>query len=193
MTQCFDEHGVCHPATVLYAPRAIVAAVKTAATDGYDAIALASPRDGATHTDIAAASPRETHRKEFRLKPQHVKAQQFNTGDAIDVSVFAPGDVIAVTATSKGKGFQGVVKRHGFSGAASKTHGTKHNVRAPGSIGASGRGKVDKGKRMAGRMGGNRVQVKNLKVLQVNESHSLLLVSGAVPGRKGSLVEVRTV
>ena len=110
----------------------------------------------------------------------------------IDVSVFAPGDTVVVSAISKGKGFQGVVKRYGFGGGRA-SHGQKHSLREPGSIGGGGRagGRVIKGMRMAGRMGGDRVTVKNLKVLQVNASENVLVVSGAIPGRKGTLVEVR--
>ena len=117
----------------------------------------------------------------------------FEKGGDVDVSVFKAGDTVHVSAVSKGKGFQGVVKRYGFHGAATKTHGTKHTVRAPGSIGATGPGRVFKGTRMAGRMGGDRVTVKNLKVVAVNKDENILLVKGAVPGRKGSLVEVRSV
>jgi large subunit ribosomal protein L3 len=110
-------------------------------------------------------------------------------GQIIDASVFAPGDVITVTAQSKGKGFQGVVKRHGFGGGR-RSHGQKHSEREPGSIGATGMGRVLKGTRMAGRMGGDTITVKNLTVLQVNSAENILVVSGAVPGRKGTLVEV---
>jgi large subunit ribosomal protein L3 len=105
---------------------------------------------------------------------------------------FAPGDTIVVSAVSKGKGFQGGVKRHGFAGGRG-SHGQKHSHREPGSIGSTGPGRVFKGTRMAGRMGGERITVKNLKVLQVNVDAQLLLVSGAVPGRKGAMVEIRNV
>jgi large subunit ribosomal protein L3 len=105
------------------------------------------------------------------------------------VTVFAPGDNITVSAISKGKGFQGVVKRHGFKGGR-RSHGQKHSEREPGSIGIGGIGRVLKGTRMGGRMGGDVITVKNLTVLQVNEKENILVVAGAVPGRKGTLVEV---
>src|SRR3569832_1372067 len=106
-----------------------------------------------------------------------------NRGDTIDISIFVPGDVVEVSAISKGKGFQGVVKRHGFRGGP-RSHGQKNNERAPGSIGGGGRagGRVVKGMRMAGRMGGDRITVKNLRVLQVDVATNTILISGAVPG-----------
>ena len=110
---------------------------------------------------------------------------------ALDVSVFSEGDMVLVSAVSKGKGFQGVVKRHGFRGGPG-SHGMKNTLRTPGSIGATGPQRVFKGTRMAGRMGGERVTVKNLKVIRVIKEENLLLVRGAVPGRKGALVEVRS-
>jgi large subunit ribosomal protein L3 len=117
--------------------------------------------------------------------------ESLEKGATIDASVFAPGDLVVVSAISKGKGFQGGVKRHNFRGGQA-THGQKHSEREPGSIGATGT-HVLKGTRMAGRMGTERITVKNLRVLQVNKEENLLLVAGAVPGRKGALVEVRNV
>jgi large subunit ribosomal protein L3 len=111
-------------------------------------------------------------------------------GLRFDASVFAPGDTVTVSAVSKGKGFQGVVKRHGFGGGR-RSHGQKHSEREPGSIGATGFKRVIKGLRMAGRMGGDRITVKNLTILQVNPAENIILVKGAIPGRKGTLVEVR--
>ena len=111
------------------------------------------------------------------------------TGDRITVAAFAKGDIVTVTGISKGKGFQGVVKRHGFHGGP-RSHGQKHSEREPGSIGGGLRNRVPKGMRMAGRMGGDVITVKNLTVLQVNEKENILVVAGAVPGRKGTLVEV---
>jgi large subunit ribosomal protein L3 len=104
---------------------------------------------------------------------------------------FEEGDVVRVSGVSKGKGFQGVVKRHGFHGGP-RTHGQKHSEREPGSIGATGPQRIFKGKKMAGRMGGNRVTLKNLKILKVDKENNQLLISGAVPGRKGTLLEIRT-
>ena len=113
-----------------------------------------------------------------------------NVGDTIDVSLFEPGEKVSVSALSKGKGFQGVVKRHGFHGGP-RSHGQKHSEREPGSIGATNMQRVMKGMRMAGRMGSDRVTVRNLKILQVNLQENILVVKGAIPGRRGTLVEIR--
>ena len=124
--------------------------------------------------------------REFRTDDEH------NVGDTVDVSIFEVGDSVVVSALSKGKGFQGVVKRHGFAGGP-RTHGQKHSEREPGSIGATGPQRVFKGTRMPGRMGGKRITVKNLRVLAVDKDNNQLIISGAVPGRRGTLVEVRGV
>lgn len=108
-----------------------------------------------------------------------------------DISAFQEGDKIKVSGKSKGKGFQGVVKRHGFHGGP-RTHGQKHSEREPGSIGATGPQRVFKGVRMAGRMGGNRVSVKNLKIVKIDKDNNQLYISGAVPGRRGTLLEIRS-
>jgi large subunit ribosomal protein L3 len=127
--------------------------------------------------------------KEFRSK----EISTLNKGDKILIDTFEVGDNINVSAISKGKGFQGVVKRHGFHGGP-RSHGQKHSEREPGSIGGGGRkgGKVIKGMRMAGRMGGDRITVKNLKVVGIDKESNEMMVSGAVPGRRGTLVEVKS-
>jgi large subunit ribosomal protein L3 len=125
--------------------------------------------------------------KEFRLKP--IDKTDLKEGDVVDVSVFAPGDKIQVSSISKGKGFQGVVKRHGFSGGP-RTHGQKHSEREPGSIGGGLRTHVPKGMRMAGRMGSDRITQKNLQVVFVDKENSVMLVKGAIAGKRGSLVEI---
>ena len=131
--------------------------------------------------------------KEFRTRVNYDESVDgLEKGQTFDASTFEAGDKIAVAAISKGKGFQGVVKRYNFKGNKA-THGQKHTLRAPGSIGATGPARVFKGTRMAGRMGSDRTTVKNLEILQVNTDDNVLLVSGAVPGRKGTLVEVRNV
>lgn len=193
MTQVFDANGVAHPATVLKVGEATVTQVRTKEADGYEAIQIASGEQKEHRLGKAQKghSGTKKHVKEFRAKPGQTLPSDLEKGATFDVSVFEPGDTIEVSAISKGKGFQGGVKRHGFSGSKA-THGTKHHVRAPGSIGATGPARVFKGTRMAGRMGADRVTVKNLTVLQVNKDENVLLVKGAVPGRKGALVEVRS-
>ena len=127
--------------------------------------------------------------KEFRLVDNK---SELKKGDIVDASSFAEGDKVEVSGISKGKGFQGVVKRHGFHGGP-RTHGQKHSEREPGSIGAGGVQRVFKGKRMAGRMGGDRITVKNLKILKIDKDNNEMLVSGAIPGRRGTLLEIKSV
>ena len=124
--------------------------------------------------------------KEFRVED----SSKFKVGDKIDLSIFSAGDTVEVSGTTKGKGFQSVIKRHGFKGQP-RSHGQKHSENAPGSIGGGLRNKVPKNMRMAGRMGGTSITVKNLKVLGVDKDNNQLLISGAIPGRRGTLIEVR--
>jgi large subunit ribosomal protein L3 len=196
MTQVFDANGVCHPATVLKVVPATVTQVKSKdSADGYAAVQIASGaqkehRVGKAQKGHLGGSFKKV--KEFRPRLNYTEsADALQKGQQLDASVFGVGDIIVVSAISKGKGFQGGVKRHGFRGGQA-THGQKHSEREPGSIGATG-SHVIKGTRMAGRMGSERITVKNLKVLQVNKEANVLLVSGAVPGRKGTVVEVRNV
>ena len=193
MTQVFDASGVCHPATILRVDPAVVARIKTVEIDGYSAVQLAS--GSKKEARVAKAQQGQFKNpsvvREFRPKAAYNETVEgYAAGDALDASVFAPGDSVIVSAVSKGKGFQGVVKRHGFAGGR-RSHGQKHSEREPGSIGATGLNRVMKGMRMAGRMGGDRITVKNLVVLQVNAAENMLLIKGAIPGRKGTLVEVR--
>ena len=190
MPQVFAEDGAAVPATLLKAGPASVSQVKTKEKDGYAAVqvgygnkkkigkALAGHLKGATYR----------HLKEFPLMEGETRA----VGDAIDVSVFSPGETVSIQGISKGKGFQGVVKRHGFHGGPA-SHGAKHAHREPGSIGGGGRagGRVVKGMRMAGRMGSDRVTVKNLRVMTVDKEKGEMVISGAVPGRRGTLLIVR--
>ena len=195
MTQVFDANGVCHGATVLKVVPALVTQVKSKDTDGYSAVQIASGvqkehRVGKAERGHAGGSFKSV--KEFRPRVNYVESvDALAKGQSLDASVFKVGDLIVVSAISKGKGFQGGVKRHHFRGGPA-SHGQKHSEREPGSIGATGT-HVLKGTRMAGRMGSDRITVKNLRVLQVNVEANVLLVSGAVPGRKGTLVEVRNV
>lgn len=196
MTQVFDADGVCHPATILRVSPATITQVKTTEKDGYEAVQIAT---GSRRESLVPKAERGhtggnfRHMKEFRTRTNYDESVDgLEKGQTVDASTFEAGDSIVVAAISKGKGFQGVVKRYNFKGNKA-THGQKHTLRAPGSIGATGPGRVFKGMRMAGRMGTDKKTVKNLSILQVNTADNLLLVSGAVPGRKGTLVEVRNV
>lgn len=196
MTQVFDEKGVCYPVTILRVSPLTVTALKSADKDGYDAVQVAAgdqKESRLSKADLGHQGGAKRYVKEFRARAsQNEKTDGLEVGQTIDASTFNPGDTVAVSAISKGKGFQGVVKRHGFGGDLA-SHGRTHSLRAPGSIGGGGRagGRVIKGMRMAGRMGSDRITVKNLSVVQVNKDEGIILIKGAIPGRKGTLVEVR--
>ncbi len=196
MTQVFDTDGVAHPVTILRVTPAKVTQVKTKEKDGYEALQIASGEQKAHRVNKAQTGHLGGAYKnvmEFRVRTgvkEELPALEKNA--TFDASIFEKGDVVNVSAISKGKGFQGVVKRHGFRGGPG-SHGMKHTLRTPGSIGATGAQRVFKGLRMAGRMGGDRITVKNLKVIAVNATENIILVRGAVPGRRGTLVEVRSV
>ena len=196
MTQVFTEDGRCYAATVLKVAPAKISQVKTAEIDGYDAVQLASGEQKEHRVSKAAKGHfggAIANAKEFRARKGYANEtiEGLEKGATLDASVFEPGDDITVSAVSKGKGFQGVVKRHGFAGGR-RSHGQKHSEREPGSIGATGIARVLKGTRMGGRMGGDRVSVKNLSVLAVNAETNELLIRGAVPGRRGTLLEIKT-
>ncbi len=188
MTQVFDEKGVVSAATIVTAGPLTVTQVKSADKDGYDAVQVGFGAKKETKVNKAQAAKPFRVLREFALE----SGASVAPASVIDVSTFAVGDVVAVSAISKGKGFQGVVKRHGFRGGP-RSHGQKNRERSPGSIGGGGRagGRVVKGMRMAGRMGGDRITVKNLKVLQVDAATNTLIISGALPGHPGTLVEIR--
>lgn len=189
MTQIFDAEGNVHPVTIISVPKVTVTQVKNTDTDGYNAVQVGIGDRKEKNVNKAQRSKGLFMTfKEFRFDA----APEMEVGSAIDVSSFEEGDTVVVSATSKGKGFQGVVKRHGFHGGP-RTHGQKHSEREPGSIGGGpGRagGRVVKGMRMAGRMGGDRITVKNLKVVRVDTERGELFVRGAVPGKRGAYVEV---
>ena len=189
MTQVFDEQGRAFPATVLAVSPVLVTQVKTAERDGYAAVQVGT---GETKPQRVSKSVRGhlkgkalSHLKEFR--PEDTAG--YTVGEEVSLSTFATGDRVEVSAVSKGKGFQGVVKRYGFAGGR-RSHGQSHSEREPGSIGGGLRTHVPKGMRMAGRMGGERVTVKNLTVLAVLPEEGKLIISGAIPGRRGTVVEV---
>ncbi|GMU74011.1 MAG: 50S ribosomal protein L3 [Candidatus Campbellbacteria bacterium] len=186
MTQIFDEKGVVHPGTVISLFPATVTQVKTQDTDGYTAVQVGYGTKKESKVNRAQkAKGTFQNFKEFQVGD----IANFAVGTVIDPNSLAVGDTVTVSGISKAKGFQGVVKRHGFHGGR-RTHGQKHSEREPGSIGAGGVQRVPKGRRMAGRMGGERITVKNLRVLQIDPSAGILVVSGAVPGRRGTVVEV---
>lgn len=195
MTQIFDDAGKVQPATVVSAGPIVVTQVKTKERDGYSALQVGyGTRKAKNISKPVLGHTKELGNfsllKEFRLDAADISESK--VGDSIKADAFSAGDKVVVTAISKGKGFQGVVKRHGFGGGP-RSHGQKHSEREPGSIGGGLRNKVPKGMRMAGRMGGAVVSVKGLKVLQANAVGNLILVSGAIPGRRGTVVEIRGV
>lgn len=193
MTQIFDKEGMVHPATIVEATPVVVTQVKNTKKDGYVAVQVGTGDRNPNRINSALKGHIKelgnfSDIREFRIEGDTAEATQ-KVGDKIDLSQFQAGDTIVVSAISKGKGFQGVVKRHGFGGGP-RTHGQKHSEREPGSIGGGLRNKVPKKMRMAGRMGGDRITVKNLKVLHVDAATNSLYISGAVPGRRGTLVEI---
>ena len=194
MTSIFDENGKNIPCTVIEAGPCVVTQVRTNEVDGYEALQLGFDDKTEKHTVKAE----EGHFKKAgtAAKKKVVEFQgfdaEFKLGDSIDVNLFAEGEFVDVGGTSKGKGFQGVVKRHGFGGVGQATHGQHNRLRAPGSVGASSYpSRVFKGMRMAGRMGGDNVTVQNLKVLKVVADKNLLVIKGCVPGCKNSYVIIQ--
>ncbi len=180
MTQIFDKEGVVQAVTLVEAKPATVSQVKTAERDGYSSVQVSLP----STTGKKDPKRNKSVKKEFR--PETV-AQK--VGDSVDIAQFQVGDKVEISAISKGKGFQGVVKRHGFGGGP-RTHGQKHSEREPGSIGGGLRNKVPKQMRMAGRMGSDRITIKNLKVVHIDPAQNTLYISGAIPGKRGTLVEI---
>jgi large subunit ribosomal protein L3 len=191
MTQIFDDSGVVHPVTVIELGPNVVTQVKSADTDGYEAVQLGFG------LDKRLTKPEQGHRKASGYMSRtlrEVKADEvseFEVGQVLKADTFSTGELVDVTGTSKGRGFQGGVKRHGFKGG-SKTHGQSDRWRAPGSIGSSATpGRVFKGLRMAGHMGVDRVTVQNLKVLRIDVDRNVILVEGSVPGPNNGVVLVR--
>lgn len=191
MSQIFKEDGTVIPVTLIQAGPCVVTDVLTPEKDGYSAVQIGYGEVKANQVN-KAQSPRAKAfgpvalTREFRVDETELKS-----GDKIDVSAFAEGDMVDVIGESKGKGFQGVVKRHGFHGSPA-THGHKDQLRMPGSIGAQGPQRVLKGTRMGGRMGGDRVTVKNLEVVAVDAKNNVLAIKGAVPGARNGLLMIRS-
>lgn len=191
MSQVFGNAGEVVPVTVIEAGPCVVTQVKKSDKDGYEAVQVGfGMKKHNTRPLQGHFKDKGSFRwvREFRVVTRDNAGP--SVGDTITVSVFQEGDRVKVGGIAKGKGFQGVVKRHGFSGA-SRTHGTKHAHRQPGSIGATVPARVIKGMRMAGRMGGGHVTVRHVKVVKVDPENNLLALNGAVPGNRGTLVEIR--
>lgn len=190
MTSVFSTEGKNIPCTVIEAGPCVVTQVKTEETDGYNSVQIAYGDKKEKNTSAAMMG----HFKKANTTPKRklVEVKGYDdrkVGDEITVDVFEEGQWVDVTATSKGKGFQGVVKRHGFSGVGDATHGQHNRLRAPGSIGAgSDPSRVFKGTRMAGQMGNAKVTVQNLKVVKVYADKNLIVIKGSVPGANGSMV-----
>lgn len=193
MTQIFDETGAVVPVTVLEVGPCVVTQIRVRERDGYEAVqvgfgavkpkSLTKPQRG----HLAGAGQLVRHLREFSAD----NPSDYKVGDVINADLFSAGQIVDVTGQSKGRGFQGVMKRHGFGGGP-RTHGQSDRARAPGSIGAgTDPGHVFKNTRMAGRMGGRRVTVQNLEVVEVISDRNLLLVRGSVPGAKNGLIMVR--
>jgi len=194
MTQVFEDNGQVTIGTLISAGPMKVTQIRDMVKDKYEAVQVGFGEKksknvskavlGHLKDNIPAEGKSFRHIQEFR-----VANSELAVGDDIDVSIFNEGDVITVTGISKGKGFQGVVKRHGFHGGP-RSHGQKHSEREPGSIGSTGPQRVFKGTRMGGRMGGERTTVSNLKVVRIDKENNQILVSGAIPGHRGTLIEI---
>ena len=194
MTSIFDATGKQTAVTIIEAGPCVVTQKKTVATDGYDALQIAFGDKKEKHSiksEIAHFAKANTAPKKIVKEIRNSESDK-NVGETITIDIFAEGDSIEVVGTTKGKGFQGVVKRHGFSGVGGQSHGQHDRSRAPGSIGnSSDASRVFKGMRMGGRMGGDRVKMKGLKVVKIFAEKNYILVSGSVPGHIGSIVLIQ--
>lgn len=188
MSQIWKDDKVI-PVTLIKAEPNVITQIRTKEKDGYEAV-----QAGFDASKKKLNKPAKGHLKNlgnFRyLKEFKVESSKFNVGDVLDVSQFQEGDKVKISSLSKGRGFQGVVKRHGFHGGP-KTHGQKDRLRAPGSIGATAPQRVMPGKKMAGRMGQERKTVKNLKVVGIDKENNILMLKGAAPGMRGTTLEIR--
>jgi len=189
MSQIYNEKGTAIPVTLVATRNNVVVQVRTKAVDGYEAVQIGEGSRNAGRI----AKPQKGHFKDLgnfaSVKEFRTESSPLKVGDKVELSQFVLGDMVTVSAISKGKGFQGVVKRHGFHGGP-RTHGQKHSEREPGSIGGGLRNRVPVGMRMAGRMGSDRITMKNLKVVHIDTDEGVLYISGAIPGKRGTLVEV---
>jgi len=194
MTSIFDTAGKQTAVTIIEAGPCVVTQKKTVETDGYNALQIAFGDKKEKHTTKAELSHFAKANTTPKRFVQEIRDSEIdkNVGETITLDIFAEGDSVAVVGTTKGKGFQGVVKRHGFSGVGEQSHGQHDRQRAPGSIGnSSDASRVFKGMRMAGRMGGDRVKMKGLKIVKIFAEKNYILVSGSVPGHNGSIVLIQ--
>jgi large subunit ribosomal protein L3 len=189
MTQIFAENGEAIPATAILVRGNVVTQIRTKDADGYEAVQIGEGTRNSGRITKAQKGQWKDLGSFAAVNEFRVDAPAVKVGDKIELSQFKAGDAVQVSAISKGKGFQGVVKRHGFHGGP-RSHGQKHSEREPGSIGGGLRNRVPVGMRMAGRMGSDRITVTGLKVVHVDPTENVMYVSGAVPGRRGTLVEI---
>lgn len=188
MSQLFDEVGRVIPVTWIKVDPCFVTQVKNEKNDGYAAVQVGF--DKKKKTKKSEKGKEYKFLREFRV--QNEKDAEFKKGDKIDISVFKEGDKVKISGVSKAKGFQGVVKRWNFKGAP-KSHGTKHTLRKGGSIGSTGPAKVFKGKKMAGRMGGEKKTISGLKIVKIDKDKNLMAIKGAIPGKRNGLLEIKPV
>lgn len=194
MTSIYSAEGKAMPCTVIEAGPCIVTQVKTQDRDGYEAVQIGfgERKDKNTPNALKGHFKKANTTPKRKLAEFKGFAETLNLGDAVNVDVFAEGEFVSVVGTSKGKGFQGVVRRHNFSGVGQATHGQHNRLRAPGSIGAASYpARVFKGMRMAGQMGNKRVMMENLQVLKVLADKNMIVIKGSVPGPKGSTVIIQ--
>ena len=193
MTSVFSAEGKNIPCTVIEVGPCVVTQVKTTETDGYNALQLGFGDQKEKHL----TQPEIGHFKKAGVEPKRYLAEfkgfdgQYKAGDTITADIFSEADFVDVVGVSKGKGYQGVVKRHGFGGVGQSTHGQHNRLRAPGSIGAcSYPAKVFKGMRMAGQTGNRQVTIQNLQIIKVIPEHNLIMLKGSIPGSKGSIISI---
>ena len=191
MTQIFAEDGRVFPVTEIKAGPVVVTQVKTSDKDGYDGVQVGYGERAAKNINKAQLSKFKDmgnfrYLKEFKLPI----TEEIKEGESVDVDSFELGDEVRISSFSKGKGFQGVVKRHNFKGGP-RTHGQKHSEREPGSIGSTGPQRVFKGTRMAGRMGNDRVTLKDVEIIKIDKENNRIFVKGSIPGRRGTLIEIQ--
>ena len=193
MTSLFDDKGKNVPCTIIEAGPCIVTQIKNNTKDGYESLQLSFEEKKKKLTNKSLTGHFEKAKTTPKKKSMEFKdfGQDFNLGDVINVDLFQEGEFVDISSISKGKGFQGVVKRHGFSGVGQATHGQHNRLRAPGSIGAASYpARVFKGMKMAGRMGGKKVKVLNLKIFKILPDKNIIIVKGAVPGHNNCYLKI---